>query len=148
MAAEEAKVYAEEALIHARKVGDRGHEAKLLGGYGRIMAAVGSADDYVRLVREALALSEPGASLETDLLLNGLLCQAWSRAGLQREALEANDAALAAIDAAGGPDACTALVGSVRQMVGFDVAHWVRCLRASVLIALGRFDEAKFGLPD
>jgi adenylate cyclase len=146
MTAEEAKGYAEEALIHARRVGDREHEARLLGGYGRIMAAAGTADDYVRLVREALAVTDAGANPESDLLLNGLLCQAWSRAGLPREALDANDAALAAIDAAAGPESGTALALSVRQMVGFDVAHWVRCLRASVLIALGRFEEAELWL--
>jgi class 3 adenylate cyclase/tetratricopeptide (TPR) repeat protein len=146
MTVEEAKVYAEEALRYARKVGDRRHEANLLGGYGRIMATSGAADDYVRLVREALTLSDAKANPEGNLLLTGMLCQAWSRAGLQREALKANDAALAAIEAAGDSDASAALVLSARQMVGFDVAHWVRCLRASVLVALGRFEEADLWL--
>ncbi len=107
------------------------------------MAAAGKADDYVRLVREALALTEPGANPEIDLLLNGLLCQACTRAGLLREALAANDAALQAIEIPGDPNAGTVLGHSLAQRVGFDVAHWVRCLRAYPLIALGHEDEAR-----
>ena len=42
MAAEEAKLYAEEALRFAREAGDRQHELSLLGAYGRIMAAGGA----------------------------------------------------------------------------------------------------------
>src|SRR5580658_2677389 len=70
MTVEEAKVYADEALSHARKIGDRRHEANLLGGYGRIMAASGAADDYVQLVREALALTDEVSNPEATLLLN------------------------------------------------------------------------------
>jgi adenylate cyclase len=146
MPAEEAKLYAEEALQFAREAGDRQHEVRLLGAYGRIMAAGGKADDYVRLVREALALSEPGANPESDLLLNGLLCQACSRAGLPREALAASDAALEAIDVPGDPNAGAILGHSVEQMVGFNVAHWARCLRANPLIALDRLEEAELWL--
>jgi tetratricopeptide (TPR) repeat protein len=146
MTAEEAKLYAEEALGFAREVGDRQHELSLLGSYGRIMAAAGKADDYVRLVREALALTEPGANPEIDLLLNGLLCQAYSRAGLLREALEANDAALAVIEAPGDPNAGAVLGHSVEHRVGFNVAHWVSCLRPGLLIGLGRWDEADLWL--
>jgi class 3 adenylate cyclase/tetratricopeptide (TPR) repeat protein len=146
MAAEEAKLYAEEALRYAREAGDRTHEARLLAAYGRIMAANGTADDYVRSVREALELSDAAHNPEGKLLLNGMLCQACSRAGMLREALAANDAALADIDAPGEPGFGTVLGLSVTQMVGFDVAHWVRCLRASLLIGLGRLEEADLWL--
>lgn len=146
MAVEEAKLYAEEALGFARDVGDRQHELSLLGGYGRIMAAAGKADDYVRLVREALALTEPGANPETDLLLNGLLCQACTRAGLMREALAANEAALQVIEASADSNAGAVLGHSVEHRVGFNLAHWVRCLRAYPLIALGREEEAELWL--
>jgi adenylate cyclase len=146
MAAEEAKRYVDEALQLVREAGDRSHEVRLLGAYGRIMAAGGKADDYVRLVREALALTEPGASPESDLLLNGLLCQAYSRAGLLRKALAANDAALLAVDALGDPSAGAILGHSVEQLVGFNVAHWVRCLRPGLLIGLGQFEEADLWL--
>ena len=55
MPVEEAKTYLEEALGYAREAGNRRHEAMLIAGYGRIVAASGSADEYIRLVREALA---------------------------------------------------------------------------------------------
>ena len=147
MAAEEAKLYAEEALHYARETGNRKHEVMLLGAYGRIMAANGAADDYVRLVREGLALTDASANPEGNLLLNGLLCQAYSRAGLFREALNANDAALAAIETQSDTGTGSVVLGlSVGQMVGFDVAHWVRCLRSKLLVMLGRFDEAELWL--
>src|SRR5258707_4102169 len=55
MPVEEAKTYVDEALGYAREAGNRRHEALLIAGYGRIIAASGSADEYIRLVREALA---------------------------------------------------------------------------------------------
>jgi class 3 adenylate cyclase len=146
MAVEEAKLYAEEALRYAREAGDRKHEVRLLGAYGRIVAADGAADDYVRLVREALALTDAGSNPEGNLLLNALLCQAYGRAGLPLDALATNEVALAAIEAPGNPDADTVLGLNVGQMVGFDIAHWVRCLRAGILVALGRFDDADLWL--
>ena len=94
------------------------------------MAAGGKADDYVRLVREALALNDAGSNPEGNLLLNGLLCQACGRAGLPLEALMANDAALLAIENPGDTHAGAILGHSIEQMVGFNVAQWVRCLRA------------------
>ena len=143
MTAEEAKLYAEEALGFAREIGDRQHELSLLGAYGRVLAAGGGkADDYVRLVREAQRLTKVGASPESDLLLNGLLCQACSRAGLFRDALDANDVGLAAVDTPGNAHNGGVLGHSLEQRVGFNVAHWVRCLRAYPLLALGRLEEA------
>jgi len=147
MTAEEAKLYAEEALGFAREAGDRQHELSLLGAYGRVLAAGGGkADDYVRLVREAQRLPKVGADPESDLLLNGLLCQACSRAGLFRDALGANDAGLAAVDTPGNASTGAVLGHSLEQRVGFNVAHWVRCLRAYPLVALGRLEEAELWL--
>ena len=147
MTAEEAKLYAEEALGFAREAGDRQHELSLLGAYGRVLAAGGGkADDYVRLVREAQRLPKVGADPESDLLLNGLLCQACSRAGLFRDALGANDAGLAAVDTPGNANTGAVLGHSLEQRVGFNVAHWVRCLRAYPLVALGRLEEAELWL--
>jgi adenylate cyclase len=147
MTAGEAKLYAEEALALAREAGDRQHELSLLGAYGRVLAAGGGkADDYVGLVREALSLSGVGANPESVLLLNGLLCQACTRAGLMREALSANDSALAAVETPVDPDTGAVLGHSLEQRVGFNVAHWVRCLRAYPLIALGQLEEAELWL--
>ncbi len=146
MAPEEAKLYADEALHFAREAGNRKHEVLLLGAYGRIMAASGPADDYVRRVNEALALTDPASNPEGHLLLTGLLCQACTRAGLLVEALAANDVAMAAMDSQNQSSAGIVLSLNVAQMVGFDVAHWVRCLRAKILVALGQFAAANLWL--
>ena len=88
MPVEEAKTYVEEALGYAREAGNRRHEAMLIAGYGRIIAANGSADEYVRLVREALAVLDAESNPEEALLLNGLLCQANMLAGFVGDALQ------------------------------------------------------------
>ena len=54
MSAEEARPFAEEALRYARDGGEKMKVPLLLGGYGRILAASGAADDYVALALEAL----------------------------------------------------------------------------------------------
>ncbi len=86
MPVEEAKIYVEEALGYAREAGNRRHEAMLIAGYGRIIAASGSADEYIRLVREALAVLDAESNPEEVLLLNGLLCQASMLAGFVGDA--------------------------------------------------------------
>lgn len=146
LAAEEARLYAEEALRLAREAGDRKHEMTLLASYGRVLAATGSADDYVRLVREALALADGETVPGIKLLLNGLLTQAYWRAGLFREALAANDAALVILEDRTDLNASVVLGLNIDQMAGFDVAHWIRCQRPVVLIPQGRFDEAELSL--
>ena len=143
MAAEEAKTYADEALAYAREAGNRKHEALLIAGYGRIVAANGSADDYVKLVREALAVTDAESNPEGVLLLNGLLCQAHTFSGFVSDALSANDVALKMIDDENAGNAGVVLGLSVGQMVGFDVPYWIRCLRIRPLVMLGRFAEAE-----
>jgi adenylate cyclase len=142
MPAEEAKTYVEEALGYARGAGNRRHEALLIAGYGRIIAATGSANEYMRLVREALAVLDAESNPEEALLLNGLLCQASMLGGLLGDALKANSAAQDLID-----DERRASVGIVLgltagQMVGFDIRYWIKCLQAGSLVMLGRFTEA------
>ncbi len=84
MPVEEAKTYVEEALGYARGAGNRRHEAMLIAGYGRIIAASGSADEYIRLVREALAVLDAEANPAEALLLNGLLVPGQHARGLRR----------------------------------------------------------------
>jgi class 3 adenylate cyclase/tetratricopeptide (TPR) repeat protein len=146
MAAGEAKLYAEEALRYAREAGNRKHEMMLLGAYGRTMAANGAADDYVRLVQQGLALTDEVSNPEVTLLLNSLLCQAYGHAGLLSEALAASDTALRIVEDENQPAAGVVLGLTVAQMVGFDVLHWIRCLRAKLLVMLGRLDEAEASL--
>jgi hypothetical protein len=142
MPVEEAKTYAEEALGYARKAGNRRHEALLIAGYGRIVAASGSADDYIRLVREALAVLDPEANPEEALLLNGLLCQGSMYAGFVGDALKTISAALDLIDDERRGSAGVVLGLTVGQMVGFDVPHWMKCLQVRALVMLGRFSDA------
>ena len=142
MVVEEAKIYVDEALGYAREAGNRRHEALLIAGYGRIVAASGSADDYIRLVREALAVLDPESNPEEAVLLNGLLCQASILAGFVADALSANSAASDLIDDERRGNAGVVLGLSVGQMVGFDVPHWIKCLQVKSLVMLGRFSEA------
>jgi class 3 adenylate cyclase/tetratricopeptide (TPR) repeat protein len=142
MPVEEAKIYVEEALGYAREAGNRRHEALLIAGYGRIVAASGSADDYIRLVREALAVLDAEANPAEALLLNGLLCQASMLAGFVGDALSANSAALDLIDDERSGSAGVVLGLTVGQMVGFDVPHWMKCLQVRSLVMLGRFSDA------
>jgi class 3 adenylate cyclase/tetratricopeptide (TPR) repeat protein len=142
MLVEEAKIYVEEALGYAREAGNRRHEALLIAGYGRIIAASGSADEYIRLVREALAVLDAQANPEEALLLNGLLCQANMLAGFAGDALKANNAALDLIDDERRGKAGIVLGLTVGQMVGFDVPYWLKCLHVRPLVMLGRFSDA------
>jgi tetratricopeptide (TPR) repeat protein len=142
MPAEEAKIYVEEALGYARQAGNRRHEALLIAGYGRIIAASGSADEYIRLVREALAVLDAESNPEEALLLNGLLCQANMLAGLVSDALAANNAAQDLIDDERRTRAGVVLGLTAGQMVGFDVRYWIRCLQVGSLVMLGRFSDA------
>jgi tetratricopeptide (TPR) repeat protein len=142
MSVEEAKTYVEEALRYAREAGNRRHEALLIAGYGRIVAANGSADDYIRLVREALAVLDAEANPAEALLLNGLLCQANMLAGFVGNALSANSAALALIDRESQGAGSVVLGLTAGQMVGFDIPYWMKCLQAGSLVMLGRFSDA------
>jgi adenylate cyclase len=142
MPVEEAKTYVEEALGYAREAGNRRHEAMLIAGYGRIVAANGSADEYVRLVREALAVLDADANPAEALLLNGLLCQGNMLAGFVERALSANIAALDMIDSESHGNAGVVLGLTAGQMVGFNIPYWMRCLQVGALVMLGRFADA------
>jgi adenylate cyclase len=142
MPVEEAKTYVDEALGYAREAGNRRHEAMLIAGYGRIIASNGSADEYIRLVREALAVLDTEANPEEALLLNGLLCQASILAGFVGDALKANSAAFDLIDDESRAAAGVVLGLTAGQMVGFDVRYWMKCLQVRPLIILGRFSDA------
>jgi adenylate cyclase len=142
MAIDEAKTYADEALDYAREAGNRKHESLLIAAYGRIVAANGSADEYVKLIQEALAVTDAESNPEGALLLTGLLCQAYSFAGLTRNALSANDTALDMIGDGKQGSAAVVLGLNVGQMVGFNVPHWIRCMRIAQLTLRGRFAEA------
>ena len=96
--------------------------------------AGGSADDYVAALRGALAMPDPPGDAGRRATLHIALCQAYGWAGLLREALAANDVALAEIDRISVFD---------RDFIGFGVEQWALALRARALSRMGRLDEAQ-----
>jgi class 3 adenylate cyclase len=130
--AAEAQPLADEALGWAHESGNVFAQTLLLAAYGRILAASGAADEYIVRVKGALSLgaAAPGEAA----MLNAMLSQAYSIAGLFKEAWSANSAAL---DGARSIDSFTS------QFFGFNVEYWILCLRAQILLNLGQLDEAE-----
>jgi class 3 adenylate cyclase/tetratricopeptide (TPR) repeat protein len=142
MSADEVKPYAEEALTYARAA-DKMNEPILIGAYGRILAATAAADDYVRLVQDAVKLTSDQGDVGRFATINAMLSQAFFMSGRLNEALNAGAVALAAITEQGGFETNVTLGLNANQILGFDIEHWVKCLRTRILVGLGRFGEAK-----
>ena len=143
LSAEEARPYAEEALQYAREAGNNTlHEPLLLASYGRVLAAGGSADEYGRLVREALVVADADGDPARRGTLNVMLSQAYWQSGRLMDAIAANDMALTAFAARDEQPAPATSGITLNQLFGFDVEHWVKCLRTRILVWLGRFEEA------
>ncbi|HLL29268.1 MAG TPA: adenylate/guanylate cyclase domain-containing protein [Xanthobacteraceae bacterium] len=134
MTAEEAKPFAEEAQQLAIELGHKMAHTMSLVVYGRIIAASGAADEYVRLTREALSLVADEKNSGRLATLNASLSQAYFFAGLLKEALDANIHAQQSVGFMDKHDT---------EMLGFDVEHWITSLRGRILVALGRFAEAE-----
>jgi class 3 adenylate cyclase/tetratricopeptide (TPR) repeat protein len=141
MSADEVKPYAEEALTYARAA-DKMNEPILLGAYGRILAATAAADDYVRLVQDAVKLTSDRGDVGRFATINAMLSQAFFMSGRLNEALNAGAVALSAITEQGGFETNVTLGLNANQILGFDIEHWVKCLRTRILVGLGRFGEA------
>jgi adenylate cyclase len=134
MTSEEAGPYIQEALEWARDIDDS-MIPLLLFVEGRIAGASGGqADAYVRIVKEALALTESRNDAGRAATLNASLSQAYGWAGLLREALAANDLALAAVSSVADFD---------HQFLGYSIEHWIMSLRGRILVRLGQFEEAR-----
>jgi tetratricopeptide (TPR) repeat protein len=135
MTAEAAKPFIDEAIDCARETDDS-MIPLLLFVSGRItLASGGSADTYVRLVKEGLSLlKSDGSGVGRAATLNASLSQAYGWAGMLNEALAANTAALQTISAIENFD---------HQFLGYSVEHWAKSLRGRILLRLGRFAEAE-----
>jgi tetratricopeptide (TPR) repeat protein len=142
MSADEVKPYAEEALKYARAA-DSMNEPILIGAYGRILAATAAADDYVHLVQDALKLTSNEGDVGRFATVNAMLSQAYLMSGRLNEALNAGAVALAAIAEQGGFETNVTMGLNANQILGFDVEHWIKCLKTRILVRLGRFDEAE-----
>jgi class 3 adenylate cyclase/tetratricopeptide (TPR) repeat protein len=134
ISAEEAKVYFDEAQGLARAAGDARASALILAAYGRIIAASGSADEYVGKVLEAERLAEGTKDASLQVTLKAVLCNAYRLAGRMRDALAVNVAAMARAHEIGDFD---------RQMLGFDIETWLTGMRGQTLVMMGRGEEAR-----
>ena len=134
MTSEEAHPYIQEALEWAREIDDS-MVPLLLFVEARIAAATGGAADvYVERVKHALSLIDSDRDRARVATLNASLCQAYGWAGLLREALSANDAALEGV---------SGMTDFDHQFLGYSVEHWTLSLRGRILLRLGQLDAAR-----
>jgi adenylate cyclase len=145
MSADEVKPYAEEALRYARS-SDKMHEPILIGAYGRVLAATGAADDYVNLVQNAVKLTSEEGDVGRFATVNAMLAQAYTLSGRMNEALVAAETAITAIARQSGFESNVTLGLNPNQILGFDVEYWIKCLKARILLQLGRFAELEIQL--
>ena len=140
MTADEADPYAEEALRYAREFADDEAGPEVLMQYGRFKASTGSADAYAALMEEALAM--PATDLGRIATIQGCLAQAHWMSGFLLKAEAACDAALKTL-AIRRRKGINGIVGlDSPPYTSFDVELWINCLKARILVWLGRFDEA------
>lgn len=131
---DEARAYFEEARQIAVATRNFRANAWAHAAFGRNLAVAGSADDYISLVREALAFAGEAKDGSTEVMLTASLSQGLRLAGRLHEALQANIEATKRVDEISGFD---------RQLMGFDVARWLTAMRGQILVLLGRYDEAR-----
>ena len=143
LSAEDVRPDAEEALRFAREAGDQKHTALLLASFGRVFAISDAFDDYVDLARQGAAVARDTGDADVFAACNGILSQAYFFAGLLREALAENDAATAAVEAQSQSTDGVVFGLTASRIFGYDIAQWRRCLRARILVLLGRFAEAE-----
>lgn len=134
MTPEEASPYLQEALAWARETDDSMIPLLMLIGNRIEQVSGGDADAFVARTRSAIALAERKHDRGRVATIEAQLSHAYGWAGLLREALAANDAALA------GADYVTRLD---QQLLGYSVKHWATALRGRILLRLGQFDAAR-----
>jgi tetratricopeptide (TPR) repeat protein len=131
---EEAKNYFLEAKQLALASGNVRANALIHAGYGRILGASGSADEYVDKIHEAEALAGVSIDASLKVTLKVVLCHALRLSGRMIDALAVNTEALDHVHEVGQFD---------RQMLGFDIEPWLIAMRGQTLVMLGRGDEAR-----
>jgi class 3 adenylate cyclase/tetratricopeptide (TPR) repeat protein len=134
IAPEEAERYFDEASRLALAFNDMRANALIHAGYGRIVAAAGSADEYVKRIREAELLAQKSTGASVRVVLKAILCHALRLSGRMAEALQVN---IEAMEHAHEIDRFD------RQVLGFDIDVWLTLMRGQTLIVLGRGMEAR-----
>ncbi|MGY4424520.1 tetratricopeptide (TPR) repeat protein [Bradyrhizobium sp. JR6.1] len=134
MSAADAAVYFNEARDLARSSGDMRSNALIHAAYGRILANGGSADEYVRIIREAKTLADQANDVSVQITLKAVLCHALWLSGNLPEALQMNSEAI---------DRAHEIIKFDRQTLGFDIEIWLAALRGRILVVLNRLDEAR-----
>ena len=124
----------DQAMALARKLKDMRAAALITMAFGRVLAATGSADDYVAKVEEAQRLVEGSNLPSVEAVLAAVYSHALSTAGRFEQALIANETALGCVDKIDARD---------RQTLGFHPEHWLVTQRARALMMLGRMPEAE-----
>jgi tetratricopeptide (TPR) repeat protein len=130
----EAFSFFEEARELAFALKDVRANALIHAAYGRILANGGSADEYVRKIREAKEIADQGGDASVQITLKAVLCHALRLAGYMPEALQMNMEA---------SERAHEIVQSDRQTLGFDIEIWLTVMRGQTLVMLGRGEEAR-----
>jgi class 3 adenylate cyclase/tetratricopeptide (TPR) repeat protein len=131
---EQARPFIQEALAWAQEIDDsiipllRLFEARIAQVSG------GSADALAQTLERVISHLEPVRDAGRIATLSAALSHAYGWAGLLREALAANDAALAGVSEVTDLD---------HQFLGYSVEHWALALRGRLLLRLGQFDAAR-----
>jgi len=132
--ADEVEPVFDQAMTLARKLKDMRAAALITMAFGRVLAATGSADDYVAKVEEAQKLVEGSNLPSVEAVLAAVYSHALSTAGRFERALVANEAALGCVEEIDHRD---------RQTLGFHPEHWLVTQRARTLMMLNRMPEAE-----
>ena len=134
MTLEQVKPLIDHALQFAGKGDDR-LVPWLLIIEGRMMVGSGGpADGYVERSKKALLYIDVDRDPGRVCVAHTSLCQAYSWAGLLREALASNDVARRGM---------AHVEPFERAFFGFSIEQWVLSLRARLLVRLGRAGEAR-----
>jgi adenylate cyclase len=137
-AAEVEPVY-EQAITLARKLNDMRAVALITMAFGRVLAATGSAEQYVAKVEEAQHLLAGTDLPSVSAVLAAVHSHALSTAQQFERALIANEKAFAVVHNIDAQD---------RQTLGFNPEHWLAAQRARALMRLDRMEEARPLLDD
>jgi len=134
LSAVDLKPYYVEALELARSLGHTRAIVLLNAGYGRALAASGSADNYLALANETLSMFDSAEHVSLAVLLTAVRCHAHVLVGDLRAALADNDYVLGNLHRVEEGDA---------QALTYDPFVWMKYMRGRILTTMGRYEDAR-----